>query len=228
MFDIVPGNTIGTGPMAGRSAGFITPVQLAAGMGKYTLKNTLTDFQKAFFAAWKANQELSLNGLTAQDDSIMFLHLLSVWNAAHKLGAAKLLTQKDSRATLTSGLQPSYPIPCGQGQPKYYETLITDCLQTVGTANSNYFQSSPGSSTAQQYQGLILHGGDVHSVPVTTPVFTSVAPPAVSTSTRLAIATGATAAVAVAGAVAYSYVNGIALSTVYKGIWSGVKRIFVR
>jgi hypothetical protein len=41
------------------------------------------DFQRAFFAAWKFNRELELNGQKAADDWQVLLHVIQVWNRAH-------------------------------------------------------------------------------------------------------------------------------------------------
>jgi hypothetical protein len=226
MYDVIPGNTMGTGPMAGRSGGFVTPSLVQSGIGTFTIKSTVTDFQKAFFAAWKTNQEYALNGFTPQDDAVVLLHLLSVWNAAHMVGAAKLVTQKGQRADLSSGAQPSYPIPCNDGQPKYYESLIQDALHVVGPQNSAYFSSSPATATAQQLQGLVLHGGDIHTVPVVPGVLGNA--PATPTAGRVAAVAAASAGVAVLGAFAYSQVTGVALGTIAGRVLQAVKSPFVK
>lgn len=42
------------------------------------------EFLAAFFSAWKANKEYALNGLKAQPDWQVLLHLIRVWNFAHQ------------------------------------------------------------------------------------------------------------------------------------------------
>jgi hypothetical protein len=44
------------------------------------------EFYKAFFAAWRANAEFSLNGLQGRPDWQVLRHLLLIWNRAHAPG----------------------------------------------------------------------------------------------------------------------------------------------
>ena len=185
---------------------------------KYTPKTTVTDFQKAFFAAWKANSEYALNGLVPQTDPIVLLHLIRIWNAAHWQGQVVVFQQ----TTLPTASV--YPSPCVPS-PMYAESLV----QNVPLSNTDpYFAPPQGAALAGgATQAIFVHGGDIRSVPVTTNLQPLTNPPSTTVQT-VATAAGATAVAAVVGTVAYSYVTGTALSTVYKGLWSAVKRVFVR
>jgi len=176
--------------------------------GTYTMKSTVTDFQKAFFAAWKANQEYALNGLLPQPDGVVLLHLIRLWNAAHKPGQVILVQQKDMPSF-------SYTGPCqNQGFPKYFETIVNQ----VPISQSDPYYSAPIHGSAPDGSAAIfIYSGNQHSVPSLGST-----PPSVLTQ-RAVAAGSAAAAVAALGVVAYSQVSGVALGTVAKGIWDAVK-----
>jgi hypothetical protein len=179
----------------------------------------VTDFQKTFYAAWKANAEYSLNGLTPQPDWTVFLHVLRIWNATHAYGAITYITQQES------DLSQPYPGTCDPTVPKYYETLVSDVLTNLSTGDPLY-GSTPAQAGATAQQALVIHGGGMLSVPLTTSIYASGSPASIAAT--VATAAAATAAAAVVGSVAYSMVSGIALDTLYKGAWKGVKRILGR
>jgi hypothetical protein len=204
MFDIIPGNEHRIPP--------ISPM--------LTLKPSVTDFQKAFFAAWKSNQEYALNGFTPQSDGQVLLRLVRFWNASHRRGTIVLLQQRDYPN------QPSYPIPCNSNVPKYFETILN---QVPISAKDPYYSPPAVGSAPDGSKALFVYSGNMHSVPVTTNLqpLTNPNTPAVVTK-RVAAASAASAAVAVLGAVVYSRVTGVALETVAKQVWGGVKGVFVK
>ena len=180
----------------------------------------VTDFQKAFFAAWKANKEYELNGLVSQPDYIVFLHLVRLWNQSHANEVAVAYTNKASDL-----IQPYFG-KCDPTKPPYFQTLIEASFNQLSSGDPgviqihNQIQSvTPGQDAASQQNAIIIHGGKTISVP---PL--SGAPlPASVIAQRLAGASLAGAAVAALGVVAYSQVSGVALGTVAKGIWDAVK-----
>lgn len=73
----------------------------------------LADFHKAFFSAWKANQEYALNGQKAQSDAVVLQHTILVWNRAHASSSTTLLSR---------------------GTSMYEQTLVIDAISTASRA----------------------------------------------------------------------------------------------
>lgn len=181
-------------------------------------QSVVTDFQKTFYSAWKANKEYELNGLQSQPDYIVLLHVLRIWNATHAYGTITYITQQESDLT-----QP-YPGTCDPTVPKYYETLVASALSALQIGDPLY-GVTPDQAGATSEAALVIHGGGMLSVPLTTSLYGGITS---SAAAKVATAVAVTGAAAVAGSVAYSMVSGIALDTLYKGAWNGVKRMLGR
>lgn len=63
---------------------------------KQLLKDTkfsqgpINDFHNTFFSAWKANAEYAFNGLKPQDDEVVLIHTIRLWNHSHSGPATSL------------------------------------------------------------------------------------------------------------------------------------------
>jgi hypothetical protein len=183
-------------------------------------QSNVTDFQKAFYTAWKANKEYELNGLKSQPDWQVFLHLVRVWNSSHLSGSIVVVTQKDS------DLYQPFPGSCDTGKPKYYETLVSDAFNYLQSNPSDpFYIATPGQKGSQN--GIILHDGNLRTTTWAVNPNAPISSPATVTK-RVAAAGAASAAVVVLGAVAYSQMTGVALDVVAKQVWRGVKGVFVK
>ena len=103
-------------------------------------------FQSAFFAAWKLNREMQLNGQRAAEDWQVLLHTIELWNRAHEAGQPYTFPAKgtdqdfmpasaDCSTYGTYGPYVSFlgadiASKSGQGQPQSV-TINTGALKTV-------------------------------------------------------------------------------------------------
>lgn len=72
-------------------------------------------FILAYFAAWKANAEFALNGLTPKygGDEKLLNHVIGLWNNSHKPGATRTLTPRNNDIQSYQDDIISYPQACG-------------------------------------------------------------------------------------------------------------------
>jgi len=88
------------------------------------------DFQKMFWGAWKANQEMLLNGLKPIDDWKVLVNVLRIWNRAHSAGS-------DVTFQPTKAGDVSWPIYPGGGNcpgnapAPYFTTLINAIINNM-------------------------------------------------------------------------------------------------
>jgi hypothetical protein len=175
--------------------GQVAQGQSPFGMTGAALQNML-DFERAFFQAWKANEEYALNGLQPQDPGQVLINLLRLWNRAHT-GATLTISQVDCQA-----FQGSCP---GALQPLFLN-YVSAALQ--------YIQSSDSSLTDGNGNLFLNYGSALQSkFVVTAPSPGGVA----STSTTASkVATGAAVAVGAGalGLFTYAAVNNLAVGYV--------------
>lgn len=104
--------------------------QVAQGQNPYgftgSAAQAVLDFERAFFQAWKANQEYALNGLKPQSTGQVLVNLLRLWNRAH-LGAAVTIGQVD--------MQPFQGDCPGALQPLYLN-YVTEALQYIQSTDA--------------------------------------------------------------------------------------------
>jgi hypothetical protein len=123
-------------------------------------------FILAYFGAWKANAEFSLNGMTptyATDADVLMGGTgglggaLGFWNAAHQTGATVTLTPKDNNKGFTDVI--TYPSPCAgtfENEWWYVSMLLNDgnvdsvSVNTGPKMNYTLASSSSGMSTAKK------------------------------------------------------------------------------
>lgn len=89
------------------------------------------DFLRAFYSAWKSNNEYALNGLKASADWQVALHILGIWNHTHSNSSVHIVNMQDD-PTLgwdTSTVRSS-PVP-------YLAVLVKNIRQFSGNPETD-------------------------------------------------------------------------------------------
>ena len=87
-------------------------------------------FQQAFFAAWKLNQALALNGQQVADDASVLKQLVTQWNRAHDGATTYSFTSRGTDTQfMPSNLSPG-PSPCSRVAS--YGPYVSYLVQDIG------------------------------------------------------------------------------------------------
>jgi hypothetical protein len=155
-------------------------------------------FLQAFATAWKANAEYSLNGLKAQDDALVLVHLVRLWNRAHT-GPA---------------------VPFAAWADPFLSSLVVRAFASVGTGDATV--AYQGTKDFYLNTGPLKPSASPH---VTIGLHTHVAPPAASSSAAPVVAG---LAVAGLGTAAWFYLGRPLTVHGLKLAWGAVAREFFR
>jgi hypothetical protein len=181
------------------------------------------DFQKMFWGAWKANQELLINGLKPMDDWKVLLNVLKLWNRAHESKNNIQFSATDPNA-VPWPTPPYFNGDCpSSAPPPYFTTLIS-------RINANSAADAPGNT-------ITINGGPkkqpsriIHLPPGAfgglNPA-TNVAAP-MSTSSKVIIGTTVAAGIGAFALAAYAHWHGMTFTQGAKHLWSGVTSKFHR
>jgi hypothetical protein len=129
----------------------------------------LPDFAKAWITAWKANAAYLLNGLKAQEDWVVLVHLLQLWNRAHS-ASSTLFLNKDG-PTYLQGLAKI----ASTSKLKKDDPLVS--LDSQGNVNGLVVHSGPLKQPTRVITLRLPHGTHPQAPPA--PAATSSAAPAV-------------------------------------------------
>jgi hypothetical protein len=125
----------------------------------------LTAFRQAYLAAWKINQERSINGQKASTDAEVMYHVLQTWNRAHQSGPSDWIFHPATAPYLGGGpMAPgstgvnvmsgpgwgSQSTACPPNLPPFASTLVTE-MQNKGLTQD----------FARDGSGLLVHTGPV-------------------------------------------------------------------
>ena len=172
-----------------------------------------SDFQKAFFAAYKANKSYVFNGLKAQSDDQVLVHTIRVWNTSHE-GPPVRLEESAQTFVTTTGLG-----------------LLLSYANSLVTAVYGWIQATdPIVDMSQSVRALLVNSGPLKSVAVagsvqgTVQVVLGSAVYAnggkTTTAAKKAVAVAVAApAIGVLGVAAYSIVMGKSVNVVLSKTW---------
>jgi hypothetical protein len=107
-------------------------------------------FILAYFAAWKANQEYALNGLTPKaDDGNVLLVLLQFWQKAHPSTTTTTITpfNSDVHANTNSVISPTSPCAGTFSNEGWYVSMLLNPLVNGNLGNGATLPSNISSST---------------------------------------------------------------------------------
>jgi len=184
------------------------------------LPGVVGEFQKAFFAAWKANKEYSINGLKAVDDWQVFLHTVRLWNRAHAPGNGFDFTANATSSQAIYGDCPADLIP-------YESLLVGDVLNNSGSpqtdAPGNKVHINTGSRKEVKKLHLAFSPGALDAI--RTGIQRPAAKPGLSTGATVAVAATAVPILAVAGLWIYSRVLDETMGHAFDHVVSKLKRI---
>jgi hypothetical protein len=112
--------------------------------GPYTQAQiAFAQFQASFFAAWKANQEYALNGLTVQLDYQVLLQTLRFWNNSHSNAQTMQLQARagSPMASAVSTAQGPQLAPCASPMIPY-EAMLVEQVGSNASSDPNYDAST--------------------------------------------------------------------------------------
>jgi hypothetical protein len=172
-------------------------------------QQAVADFQRTFFAAWKANKEYALNGLKPQPDWQVLLHAVRMWNASHDAGTGYQFLPSPKNLVVRSD--------CSDFGASYEAMLVEDVLDSSGDPAKD----APGGAI------LINTGASLAPVapnPLARGVLAKVGAKGAASapmSTTAKIATGAAVAVGggLAAAAIYAFVKHQAFGAVLEKAW---------
>lgn len=175
-------------------------------------------FVRAFMTSWMANQEYALNGLTAQDDTIVLTQLVQFWNAAHDPGATFAIAPRSPTSSRSDVVGPTDPCE-GTFDTEYYyvQMLVGD----LGRSNPSALSGG----------NLVINTGPQKNAPLVGVVnvggSTSVGGPSTSattTATRVVPVVLGSAAATAGGVWLYSYLTKQTFKSAAKALWKKVRR----
>lgn len=162
-----------------------------------------SNFQKAFFSAWRSNAEYALNGLKPRPDEEVLIHTLRLWNRAHA----------------------GPPVVLSQSEATYAHSLVSAGLNLVqsndvGLTSGAGLLVNSGAMRTQTPQIVKLHlstKAGATSVGSSAPM---------STTTKVVAGTAAVGGAALLGTAVFAFATHKSIDTVFSSAWRGFKGWF--
>ena len=192
-------------------------------------------FQKAFFAAWKANQEYAINGLAPRADWQVLVQVVYLWNNAHDPGNGFTITPPSSSSSPNDVTTPAF---CSPTTPTYESLLVPTVGQQDSSAagfnvatNSITINTGPvkASVVAASAQGGANLAASTSRGGGSASTAAGAASPSSSSSGSSALfVVGGAAAILVGGTYLYGRSHGMTFKQTAEAAWTRVKRPFTR
>ena len=174
----------------------------------------MLDFERAFFQAWKANEEYALNGLQPQDPGQVLINLVRLWNMAHN-GPSITISQVDCPAFQGGCPDPLTPLYMNYVASAMSYLQNTDQALTDGNGNL-VVNFGTRKNVPARISFTNRHGG---INPVLLQAGVSAAPSGMSTGAKIAVGTAVVVGGTAAGIGIYALIKHQAYSTVAKALW---------
>jgi hypothetical protein len=176
----------------------------------------LVDFQRAFFAAWKANQEYALNGLQPLPNAAVLLRTLRLWNLSHDNSTTIPITSSGSTVPALEG-----PCPAPWGQLNivpyinyFVEAALVHAENTLMNADHSQLVLNAGPRKA----GLPVPGGFLVNIAAAGAIGAGASAP-MSTTGKIAVGTALVGGATAAGIAVYASRHGLSFGAAAKRLW---------
>lgn len=174
-------------------------------------------FQLAFIAAWKSNQEYALNGLKAQPDWLVLLHTARLWNRAHAPGQGVNITASSTTSDPSNVIEPL--ASCSSVVGDYESLLINGVISGAGsTSNTSIWAdviTNSGTTVhintgaSKRAAGVLASSASASSTPITGATIATV---------------GAVTGAAIVSTAFYAYLTHQTVGTLAKSWFNRAKR----
>jgi hypothetical protein len=171
-----------------------------------------TQFNAAFFNAWRANKEFELNGLKSQPDWHVLKTLVKAWNRAHEPGVGYDFVHQDVHySNGSSGCSSPYvPYACSLVTQVVNQTAGDDADAALIISGRNvHIHTGPKKQSGTGFLPILLKTGGI-------------VPPAsagMSTAAKFAVGAAVVAGTTAAGIGVYALVKHQSYSFVAKQLW---------